>query len=93
MHAERNAVLPILQRCEFLDLSFLATSPITFTLADQDGRMIARSSRLVEPFIFEALAGVVPEHGPVQAPGDRLWCCSLHSLRGTAEPGTDGFGC
>ncbi len=37
-----------------------------FTLADQDARMIARSSRLVEPFICEALAGVVPAHGPVR---------------------------
>lgn len=37
-----------------------------FTLADQDARMIARSSRLVEPFICEALAGVVPTHGPVR---------------------------
>ena len=37
-----------------------------FTLADQNARMIARSSRLVEPFIYEALAGVVPKHGPVR---------------------------
>ena len=35
-----------------------------FTLGDQDARMIARSSRLVEPFICEALAGVVPKNGP-----------------------------
>src|SRR5499426_4554420 len=36
-----------------------------FTLADQNARMVARSSRLVEPFVCEALAGVVPKHGPV----------------------------
>jgi hypothetical protein len=37
-----------------------------FTLADQNARMVARSSRLVEPFVCEALAGVVPKHGPVK---------------------------
>lgn len=35
-----------------------------FTLAEQDARVIARSSRLVELFICEALAGVIPAHGP-----------------------------
>jgi SAM-dependent methyltransferase len=37
-----------------------------FSLADQNARLIARSSRLVEPFICEALTGVVPGHGPVK---------------------------
>jgi hypothetical protein len=37
-----------------------------FTLADQNARMIARSSRLVEPFICEALARVIPKHKPVK---------------------------
>jgi SAM-dependent methyltransferase len=37
-----------------------------FTLGDQNARMIARSSRLVEPFICEALAAVLPKHGPVK---------------------------
>jgi 4-hydroxy-2,2'-bipyrrole-5-carbaldehyde O-methyltransferase len=35
-----------------------------FTLAEQDARVIARSSRLVELFICEALASVVPTHSP-----------------------------
>ena len=35
-----------------------------FTFAEQDARVIARSSRLVELFICEALAGVIPAHGP-----------------------------
>jgi len=35
-----------------------------FTLAEQDARVIARSSRLVEPFICEALARVIPSRGP-----------------------------
>jgi SAM-dependent methyltransferase len=34
-----------------------------FTLAEQDARVIARSSRVVEPFICEALAGVIPDRG------------------------------
>ena len=34
-----------------------------FTLADQDDRVIARSSRLAEPFICEALDAVIPVSG------------------------------
>ncbi|MFI5367038.1 MAG: SAM-dependent methyltransferase [Candidatus Binatia bacterium] len=37
-----------------------------FTLADQDARMIARSSRLAEPFICEALDAVIPPRGPLR---------------------------
>jgi SAM-dependent methyltransferase len=37
-----------------------------FTLADQDARLVARSSRLAEPFICEALDAVIPTHGPVK---------------------------
>src|SRR5437867_2674560 len=37
-----------------------------FTLADQDGRLVARSSRLVEPFVCEAIDDVVPRAGPVR---------------------------
>ena len=34
-----------------------------FTLAEQDARVIARSSRLVELFICKTLAGVIPTQG------------------------------
>jgi len=34
-----------------------------FTLAEQDARVVARSSRLVELFICEALAGLIPARG------------------------------
>ncbi len=34
-----------------------------FTLDDQDARLVARSSRLSEPFILEALEAVVPQRG------------------------------
>lgn len=37
-----------------------------FTLADQDDRMIAQSSRLAEPFICEALDRVIPTRGPLR---------------------------
>jgi SAM-dependent methyltransferase len=37
-----------------------------FTLADQDGELIARSSRLLEPLVFKAIDGVVPPTGPVR---------------------------
>src|SRR5262249_62388829 len=37
-----------------------------FTLADQQGDLIARSSRLAEPFICEAVNGVLPPRGRVR---------------------------
>jgi SAM-dependent methyltransferase len=37
-----------------------------FGLADQDGRLVARSSRLVEPFIVEAVGDVIPAKGAVR---------------------------
>jgi SAM-dependent methyltransferase len=37
-----------------------------FTLADQDGELIARSSRLLEPLVSKALDDVVPPTGPVR---------------------------
>ena len=37
-----------------------------FTLADQDGPLVARASRLAEPFICEALDEVIPRRGPVR---------------------------
>ncbi len=37
-----------------------------FTLDDQDGELIARSSRVLEPLVQEAIAGVVPARGPVR---------------------------
>jgi len=37
-----------------------------FTLEDQDGRMIARSSRTLEPLVFGAVDAFVPPRGPVR---------------------------
>lgn len=37
-----------------------------FTLADQDGPLVARSSRLVEPFVNEAVDDAVPRHGAIR---------------------------
>jgi len=36
-----------------------------FTLADQDGQLVARASQLAEPFICEALDAVLPRRGPI----------------------------
>lgn len=38
----------------------------SFTLKDQNASMIARSSRLAEPIICEALAEMIPKRGPVR---------------------------
>ena len=37
-----------------------------FTLADQHGDLIARSSRLLEPFVYEAVDAVIPPTGAVR---------------------------
>jgi SAM-dependent methyltransferase len=37
-----------------------------FTLADQDGELIARSSRLLEPLVSKAMDDVVPPTGPLR---------------------------
>jgi SAM-dependent methyltransferase len=37
-----------------------------FTLDDQDGVLIARSSRVIEPFVQEAIDDSLPSHGPVR---------------------------
>ena len=37
-----------------------------FTFADMDGEMIARSSRILEPYILEIVDAVVPERGAVR---------------------------
>ena len=54
-----------------------------FTLADQDGRLVARSSRLLEPFVREAIDAVVPAHGPVRLLD--IGCGSGTYLRHAAE--------
>jgi len=37
-----------------------------FTLTDQDGQLVARASRLAEPFIREVMDAVIPRRGPVR---------------------------
>ncbi len=37
----------------------------TFDLADQDGELVARSSRILEPFVFDAVEQVVPANRPL----------------------------
>ncbi len=54
-----------------------------FTLADQDGRLVARSSRIVEPLICEAIDAVIPAHGPVRLL--EIGCGSAAYIRYAAE--------
>lgn len=53
-----------------------------FTLDDQDARLVARSSRLVEPFICEALAEVVPRCGSFKLL--EIGCGSAANIRSAA---------
>lgn len=68
---EHDAVLAILEEAVDLHGRLLRETPDRlrrdrpFTLADQDGALIARSSRIVEPFIHDAVADLVPATGPV----------------------------
>jgi protein-L-isoaspartate O-methyltransferase len=69
---EHDAAAAFVEEMVYLHNTLIAQSPArlrlgqTFALADQDARMIARSSRLVEPFIHEALEEVLPRTGPLR---------------------------
>ena len=54
-----------------------------FTLADQDGRLVARASRLAEPFICEATDAVIPRRGPVRL--FEIGCGAAAYIRHAAE--------
>jgi SAM-dependent methyltransferase len=66
----QDAAAAFVEELAFLHNTLITQTPErlrrgrAFTLDDQDARMIARSSRLAEPFICEALAEVVPRTGP-----------------------------
>lgn len=55
-----------LHRRLVIEAPALAASGRRLTLDDQDGRVIARSSRLLEPLVREAIASVVPETGALR---------------------------
>ncbi len=69
---EHDAALAILEEMVDLHARLIAETPARlrerrpFTLADQDGAVVARSSRIVEPLIHEAVRTAVPADGAVR---------------------------
>ena len=67
-----DAVLAILEEVVDLHRPLLLETPSRlrsgrhFTLADQDGALVARSSRIAEPIVREAIDEAVPERGPLR---------------------------
>lgn len=65
-----DAVLGIVEQSAGLYHRVIHEAPERFAsgaklaLADVDGALVARASRVVEPLLFEAVDEVVPEHGP-----------------------------
>jgi len=61
----------LLEETATLDMAVIERTPsrlrqgLPFTLAEQDARLIARSSRFVEPFICEAVDEVISTHGAI----------------------------
>lgn len=71
-HPEHDPVRALVEELGDLHHRLLLDTPrrlasgTLFTLADQDGALIARSSRIVEPFIAEAVRHHVPPRGELR---------------------------
>src|SRR2546426_947846 len=69
-----DAAAALLEETATLDIGVIERTPCRlrqnrpFTLAEQDARLIARSSRFAEPFICEAVDEVIPRRGPLHPP-------------------------
>lgn len=67
-----DAAAAILEEAAGLHVDLLRRTPLLsrqgrrFTLADQDGAVIARSSRVLTPLVHEALERFIPASGPVR---------------------------
>lgn len=67
-----DPVAAMIQEAGTLHLRLISETPARlrdgrwFTLADQDGALVARSSRAIEPFVGEAVDAVVPSRGPIR---------------------------
>jgi SAM-dependent methyltransferase len=67
-----DAAAAFIEEIAQLDMMLITRTPEClrqarrFTLAEQDGRLVARSSRLAEPFICEVLDALVASHGSVK---------------------------
>ena len=87
--ARNDAAAALLQEMVELHHRLLAETPERarggrlFTLADQRGELIARSSRTLEPFVKEAIDEVVPKAGPFRLL--EVGCGSGVYLRHAAE--------
>jgi SAM-dependent methyltransferase len=68
---ENDAIAALLEEAADLHHALLRETPgrlkekRLFTLADQDGEVIARSSRIMELLVFAAIDAVVPPSGPL----------------------------
>jgi len=66
---ENDDLLAVVEECTDLHHRLVTETPQRlragrrFTLSDQDGLVIARSSRLLEPFVREAIDAVLPTEG------------------------------
>jgi len=67
-----DAVAALIEEAARLHHSWVADAPAhlragrRFTMADQDGALVARSSRILAPFIGEAVDACVPRRGPLR---------------------------
>jgi len=69
---ENDDLLAMMEEVQALHARLVGETPALLakgerlSLRDQDGEVIARSSRLLEPLVREAIAMVVPERGPLR---------------------------
>lgn len=69
---ENDDLLAMMEEVQSLHARLVSDTPALLrkgeklTLKDQDGEVIARSSRLLEPLVREAVAMVIPEKGPLR---------------------------
>ncbi len=70
LEPENDDLLAVMQEVSSLHLRLLAETPERleqgrpFTLADQDGVLVARSSESVAPLVHDAVARLIPSRGP-----------------------------
>ena len=67
-----EAAAAFIEETAILDTTFITQTPDRlrrdrpFTRAEWDGRLVARASRVAEPFICEAVDAVIPARGPAR---------------------------
>ena len=96
---QHDALLAVLEEMAGLHALLLRDTPgrlkqgQRLTLKDQDGEVIARSSRLLEPFVHEAIGRAIPTTGPVHVLeigcGSGTYLC--HMLKSNPEVRVHGI--